>query len=307
MLPNPPAPKQLSKAISSDWVIVGGGFAGLSAARRLDQLVSGERIVVLDAQRIGWGAAGRNSGFMIDLPHELQSENYGSDLEKDLQHIRINRSAIAFASEAVNEFGLQQFWNAKGKINAASDQAGSDVLTTYGEHLRSMQEPFITLSKSDLQAITGSDYFVGGIHTPGAVQIQPVGYIRGIAEGLKQSTRNQIDIYEQSPATSIVSKNGIVIKTPQGAVSAGKLLLTVNGHLASFGFYPKQLIPVFTYASMTRELDSTEVEALSGEPEWGIVSRTSHGDNRTPPKAESDSCSQCVYFQSNIVNFDLTD
>ena len=61
---------------SADFVIIGAGFAGLAAARRLTQLVPDSRIIVVDAGRIAEGAAGRNSGFMIDLPHELTSADY---------------------------------------------------------------------------------------------------------------------------------------------------------------------------------------------------------------------------------------
>jgi glycine/D-amino acid oxidase-like deaminating enzyme len=63
---------------TADFVIIGGGFAGLSAARRLTQLQPKARIVVLEASRLAEGSAGRNSGFMIDLPHELASQFAGS-------------------------------------------------------------------------------------------------------------------------------------------------------------------------------------------------------------------------------------
>src|SRR5262245_6706148 len=106
LLPEPLAPRILEAKKKADWAIVGAGFAGLAAARRLSQLLPNERIVVLDAQRIGWAAAGRNSGFMIDLPHELSSENYAGELAHDLKQIRMNRAAIEFAAEAVAEYGL---------------------------------------------------------------------------------------------------------------------------------------------------------------------------------------------------------
>src|SRR5262245_35719775 len=76
LLPPPGPATVLEGRHSADFVIVGAGFAGLSAARRLTQLAPDARIVVIDAQRVGWGAAGRNSGFMIDLPHELSTETY---------------------------------------------------------------------------------------------------------------------------------------------------------------------------------------------------------------------------------------
>ncbi|ENM6207460.1 TPA: FAD-dependent oxidoreductase [Vibrio parahaemolyticus] len=80
-----------------DWVIVGGGFAGMAAARRLTQLLgSNERIAVLEAGRLAHGPAGRNSGFMIDLPHELNSETYSGGMEDDLRKIKAKPRSYRF-------------------------------------------------------------------------------------------------------------------------------------------------------------------------------------------------------------------
>ena len=97
LLPHSDDAIQLSENITADIVIIGGGFAGLSAARRLHQIAPDTRIVLLEAKRIGEGPAGRNSGFMIDLPHELSSTDYATTLEKDRRVIELNRSAIRFS------------------------------------------------------------------------------------------------------------------------------------------------------------------------------------------------------------------
>ncbi|WP_428688491.1 FAD-dependent oxidoreductase, partial [Roseibium sp.] len=76
ILPDQPPPTVLTEDVTADITIIGAGFAGLSAARRLLQIDSGLKITVLEADRIAEGSSGRNSGFMIDLPHELTSENY---------------------------------------------------------------------------------------------------------------------------------------------------------------------------------------------------------------------------------------
>ena len=53
-------PVILEKKINADWVIIGAGWAGLSAARRLSQIVKGDKIVVLEAKQVGEGPSGRS-------------------------------------------------------------------------------------------------------------------------------------------------------------------------------------------------------------------------------------------------------
>src|SRR5690242_2824977 len=68
-LPPLPAPRRLQGLQRADATVLGAGFTGLAAARRLASLRPDWRIAVVDAQRVGGGASGRNSGFVVDLPH----------------------------------------------------------------------------------------------------------------------------------------------------------------------------------------------------------------------------------------------
>ncbi len=270
LLPKPPTPKPLKKSIMADWVVVGGGFAGLTAVRRLLENRPGERIVLLEAQRIGWGAAGRNSGFMIDLPHDLQSKDYSGGAERDLRQIGMNRFAIEYAKSMVNEYGLHAYMETEGKINAATDIMGMNALRGYSDHLKELDEPFEEYSAAMLKEITGIDYYAGGIHTPGCVQIQPAGYIRGIAKGLTDSNKN-ITIYENSPVLSVSAGPRKRIKTANGEVVSDNIIMAINGHLESFGLFSKRLMHVFTYGSMTRQLSPEELRQLGGHEQWGIT------------------------------------
>ncbi|MGY0613780.1 NAD(P)/FAD-dependent oxidoreductase [Vibrio sp. FJH11] len=252
-----------------DWVIVGGGFAGMAAARRLTQLLgSNERIAVLEAGRLAHGPAGRNSGFMIDLPHELNSETYSGGMEDDLRKIKLNRVAIDFAKElaAEQEFDKQIF-DPCGKVTAACTEKGQKHISNYAKHLDALNEKYELLSGSDLKNWTGTDFYSQGLFTPGAVMIQPAAFIRRSAAALQ----GKVDIYENSPVTEMTLGDAHVLKTPKGNVTAKNVILAVNGHIQSFGFYPRQLLHVFTYASMTRKLTSEEVSRLGGVPDWGIL------------------------------------
>lgn len=253
----------------ADWVIVGAGFAGLSAARRLALLRPQDRIVVLEAQRIAWGAAGRNSGFMIDLPHELQSEDYGGQCEQDRRLIRQNRIAIDFVREAAADFGLCDRLSPIGKLHGAADASGVRALETFSRHLQTLDEPFTTLDADDMRRVTGSAYFQGGLHAPGALLIHPAAYIRGLAAGL--ADRHRVRIHESTPMLRLETGACHRLHTPTGVVEAPRVILAVNGHVASLGLFGGRLMHVFTFASMTRRLDETEQRRLGGESEWGLI------------------------------------
>ena len=99
--------RALDADVTADWLVIGAGFAGLSAARRLTQVRPGERIVVLDARELAQGPAGRNSGFMIDVPHNLSSGEYSvRRRERHAAEMAQNRLAIAFAKEAAAEYAM---------------------------------------------------------------------------------------------------------------------------------------------------------------------------------------------------------
>ena len=82
----------------------------------------GAKIAVLEAGRIAEGASGRNSGFMIDLPHELGSaKDYeGQGSLKNRTMIYLNRQAIAFARASVEEYASTIFFDPAGKVNGAA-------------------------------------------------------------------------------------------------------------------------------------------------------------------------------------------
>ena len=269
ILPGQPAPVTLDGDQTADFVVVGGGFAGLSAALRLQELNPGAKIAVLEASRLAEGASGRNSGFMIDLPHELTSDDYAGAGD-DRAMIALNRQAIAFAGRAVDRFGIDRnYFDPAGKVNGAASDVTDALNQSYAQHLTDLGEPSQRLDAQAMTELTGSRHYLSGIYTPGTVMLQPAGYIRGLGEGLR---RDGIGVYENTPVTGMTqSGSGWTVQTPRGRVSAGKVILANNGQLESFGFEKNRLMHVFLYASMTVELDAAAQKTLGGSPRWGVT------------------------------------
>ncbi|MEM7195098.1 MAG: FAD-binding oxidoreductase [Pseudomonadota bacterium] len=260
-------PTILRETVYADVAIIGAGFAGLSAARRLHQLQSDLNLVVLEACRIAEGPAGRNSGFMIDLPHDLSSDSYaGTGMSKDKAETELNRKAIGFAQTLSDELELSStVFDRSGKINAAATPEGDQHNREYSAHLLKMGEPFEMLDARQMSEISGISHYISGLYTPGTALLQPAAYIRAIAASVAQTAA----IYEQSPVVTMSRHQGKwKLETSEGMVVCEKIILAVNGHVESFGFFRKRLLHVFTYASMTEPLAD---EVLGGRPSWGVT------------------------------------
>ena len=254
--------------VTCDIAIIGAGFAGLSAARHLRHIAPDALVIVLDAGRVAEGAAGRNSGFMIDLPHELTSHDYaGAGEAQDRILTRLNRHAIDWAAAAVQDYAIPAgYFQRSGKINAAASDVGMRANASYASHLTRLGEPHEMLDSQAMQAVTGSAYYSGGLFTPGTAMLQPAGYIRGLADGL---AKDGVTIFERSPIVQFDSTGaGWRLQGQAGSVMAGKVILANNGHLESFGFKQGQLMHIMLNACMTQEFPSS---ALQGHTTWAAT------------------------------------
>ena len=270
VLPKRSVGQPLNQVTTADIVIIGAGFAGLSAARRLLINDATLDIAIVEAGELAQGSAGRNSGFMIDIPHDLASDDYAGDsLDNDRLQLEMNRSAIGFARAAAeeNEFGTSVF-NPCGKINAAATDKGHAHNVDFARHLSALGETSETIDATGMKDITGSDYYLSGLYNPGTVMLQPAAYITA----LYNSFAEQLRLFEKSPVSNVSRQgNGWLVQTHDGQISSNRVILATNGHAESFGLYKNRLMHIFTYASMTEALDAADSKRLGGQPEWGLT------------------------------------
>jgi glycine/D-amino acid oxidase-like deaminating enzyme len=267
-LPAPGSATELRDQQRADWAVLGAGIAGLAAARRLATLNPGAEVALIDAQRIGFGTAGRNSGFMIDLPHALTSESYTDQEADDRREIALNRAAIDYMRDIVRTHGIDCDWSEQGKIHAAVEPAGVEALAAFRQGLETLGEPCTPMDALQLAETLGTSFYRDGLHTPGTVLVQPAALMRGLAETLPDN----VTVYEDSPVTDLrPSVNSVTLSGRNGELRADNLVLTNNAFAAGMGLLPGRLIPVFTYASMTRVLSAEEQAALGGDESWGLI------------------------------------
>ena len=259
--------------LKADWRVIGGGFAGLSAARRLAEMRGGDRVILLDAVRIATGPAGRNSGFMIDLPHELAADSYAGSADVDRKQITLNRHAQAFAQAAAAAYDMpDEAVATTGRVNGAVNARGAAHNDQYAAKLDHLGEAYERLDAEAMTKLTGTRFYRSGLFLPGAVMLQPALYIRALAAGLASRGERPVQIFENSPAISFTPRTGgWEVRTPQAVIHAGAVFMAVNGHAESFGFYKQRLMHVFTYASMSAALTPAQQARLGGMASWGIT------------------------------------
>ena len=126
--------KTLEKNQDCEWLIVGAGFTGLSAARKLGQLLPNQKIIVVDAQLAGEGASGRNSGYLVDT-----TLNDGFTSNKELRNYKkkadIYDLGIKVVKRFIKEYQVDCDWNECGKYFASSKILDEKILINFSDTL----------------------------------------------------------------------------------------------------------------------------------------------------------------------------
>lgn len=272
----PPAgpARRLSGEGRAHVVVIGAGFAELAAARRAAELGPDRRVVLIEAQRIGSGSSGRNSGFIIDLPHEAESMSEEA-LGNQQRVLRLNRFAIKRLKQLVTAHGIACEWSESGMYRGAVAPRAARFLDPYEKMLGRLGISYQRLSRSEIKARLGTELYGEAVHTPGTILVQPAALVRGLAASLPAN----VDLYEDSPVVRLEPGREIRIDTPQGSVRAEKVILAVNGLLPAFGFMTGRLINLGLWASLSRELTGAELAQLGCEKTWGMTPADARGGN----------------------------
>ena len=259
--PNPP----LTDTVSPDWVVVGAGFAGLAAARRLAENRPQDQIILLEAQNLAGAASGRNAGFAIDLPHGQQLQD---ELSVMPRHIRLARSAIDYLQQQIDTHSIECQWSSRGQYHGVvSAHAFRTEIEPFTRVLDQLGEPYQLLDRQQLADEIGTSYYHGALYAPGAFLMNPAALVRGLGD----SQPENVTIYENSPVITANYGGKITLTTPNGCVRAQQLILGTGIYTEEFGFYKRSLLPIALSASLSRSLTIEEQMALGGQEDWGLT------------------------------------
>ncbi|MBK5003776.1 FAD-binding oxidoreductase [Pseudomonas sp. S60] len=262
------------------WVVVGAGFTGLAAARQLALHFPDDQVVLLEAQEVGYGSSGRNAGFAIDLPHDIGAEDYIGDIGIARTTLKLNISGQSLLKDLVERYQIDCQMKHCGKYQAAVEPRGIAVLEAYRRGLDKLEQPYQMIEADELPEHIGTHFYRKALFTPGTSLVQPSALVKGLADHLPAN----VTLYEHTPITDVAYGAQTVLKHANGSITANKLVLTTNAFGMSFGFLKGRMLPVFTYASLTRVMTDEEQARLGGKPYWGVIPADPFGTTvrRTP-------------------------
>ena len=257
----------LSSDLSCEWLVVGAGYTGLSAARKLGLLYPNQKIFLVDAQLAGEGASSRNSGYLVDT-----TLNDGFTSNKKLETYKkksdIYKLGINAIKKFIKEHQVDCEWNECGKYFASSNTKDRRILENFSDTLSKLGFEHNLIFKKDLTKRLGTNFYNVALHTKGGILLHPGKLVRAMIDTLPEN----VILYENSLLLNWKKIDGLInCNFKNGSIKSKKIIFATNGFLKSLGIKANYNFPITLTASMTRPLTEKEFSSIGEPKEWGVL------------------------------------
>ena len=259
--------KTLNSNELCDWLIVGAGYTGLSAARKLAQLQPNKNIILVDAQLAGEGASSRNSGYLVDT---TLNDGFASnkDIENYKKKTNIYDLGIKTVKKFIKEYQVSCDWNETGKYFASSKIEDEKLLINFSKTLTRLGFQNNLFHSKELTKRLGTTFYNVGLYTKGGILLHPGKLVRSMIDALPSN----VLLFENSYLKSWQKiKNSILCNFKNGKVTTNKIIFATNGFLKTLGIKKNYNFPLTLTASMTRKLSDKEFQSIGKPKEWGVL------------------------------------
>lgn len=258
----------LRGGVSTDLVIVGAGYTGLWTAL-LAKLRDPERsVVVVEANRVGWAASGRNGGFCeSSLTHGTENGKRRWPDEIDTLE-RLGRQNLDEIERTVADLGLDVQFERTGQLAPAIEPHQLAWLDEWREEAAGDPD-VVYLDREAVQASVASPTYLAAIWEKSTCAL--VHPARLAAELARAAEERGVQIFERSRVTGLdTAGRGVAVITEQGRVEASQAVLATNVFPSLLKRNRLMTVPVYDYALMTEPLTAEQQDAIGWRDRQGI-------------------------------------
>ncbi|GAA1667342.1 oxidoreductase [Mycolicibacterium murale] len=254
---------RLDAPLRCDLLVVGAGYTGLWTALHAAQRNPGARIALIDAQRVGWAASGRNGGFVeASLTHGAENgRNRWPDELAELDELGL--ANLDGMQADISELGLDVDWERTGMLAVATEAHQVDWLRD------AAQSHGTFLDRDAIRAQVNSPTYLAGLfeeHT--CAIVHPAKLALELA---RACTEAGVSIFEHTPARALSSDaGGCSVTTPGGVISAARVMLATNVFPSLVKRNRLYTVPVYDYVLSTEPLSGEQLDRIGWRNRQGI-------------------------------------
>ena len=250
----------LRGAMRADVCIIGGGYTGLSSAIHLRK--RGYDVVLLEAEKIGWGASGRNGGHVGTGQRADQAtleELVGPETARRLWDLGVE--AVATVRQLISTYRIDCELK-HGNLEVAASQRDAVGLREDVDHRRERyrHDAVRYVSREELASMTSAQGFHGGAVDSAALHLHPLNYCLGLE---RAATDLGARIHEHSRVSHYSEGDKLRVHCAEGHVDCDHLILACNGYLGGLERrVAGQIMPINNYMLATEPLDESVARRL---------------------------------------------
>jgi glycine/D-amino acid oxidase-like deaminating enzyme len=254
----------LTAPLACDLVVVGGGYTGLWTALHAAERNPGRRIVLIEANRIGWAASGRNGGF-VDASLTHGADNGKSRWPNEFDTLDEMGLANLDGMQAdIERLGLDAEWQRTGMLSVATEPHQVDWLRQAAD---SGEGRF--LDTQQVRAEANSPTYLAGLFSPQTCAI--VHPAKLAAELARACTEAGVQIYEHTNAVALDTGGGAVrVDTSTATITAQQVVLATNAYPSLLRRNRLRVVPVYDYVLATEQLSDAQLERIGWQRRQGI-------------------------------------
>jgi glycine/D-amino acid oxidase-like deaminating enzyme len=250
----------------ADLVVVGGGYTGLWTALLATERDPGAKVVVVEAQRVGWAASGRNGGFCeASLTHG--HENGTARWPDEMPVLdRLGRENLDAIEESEVRFGMDFQFERTGQLAPAVEPHQVEWLKEWAAE---GEEGVVYLDRAEAQASVHSPTYLAAVWEKHACgMVHPA---RMAAELARVCEERGVEIFERSHVTGLDTRGpGVVVVTADGRVEGSRAALGTNVFPSLIKRNRLMTVPVYDYVLMTEPLTDAQVASIGWQDRQGI-------------------------------------